>query len=135
MRISDWSSDVCSSDLFVQAVEAGGVAAMEVMSRDMKALGLYTARSLSYEGVEVEIVEHALTPEQVAIYDAYAAAFQVIHNNLNEALEATNVTGESRTLNGQAKSAAKSAFEGAKQRFFNGKIGRAAGRERGGPNV
>src|SRR3546814_3472663 len=56
---------------FVQAVEAGGVAAMEVMSRDMKALGLYTARSLSYEGVEVEIVEHALTPEQVAIYDAY----------------------------------------------------------------
>ncbi len=107
---------------FVQAVEAGGVAAMEVMSRDVKALGLYTARSLSYEGVEVEIVEHALTPEQVAIYDAYAAAFQVIHNNLNEALEATNVTGESRTLNGQAKSAAKSAFEGAKQRFFNGLI-------------
>ena len=107
---------------FVQAVEAGGVAAMEVMSRDVKALGLYTARSLSYEGVEVEIVEHALTPEQVAIYDAYATAFQVIHNNLNEALEATNVTGESRTLNGQAKSAAKSAFEGAKQRFFNGLI-------------
>ncbi|PKQ00380.1 MAG: methylase [Alphaproteobacteria bacterium HGW-Alphaproteobacteria-13] len=107
---------------FVQAVEAGGVAAMEVMSRDMKALGLYTARSLSYEGVEVEIVEHALTSEQVAIYDAYAAAFQVIHNNLNEALEATNVTGESRTLNGQAKSAAKSVFEGAKQRFFNGLI-------------
>jgi len=107
---------------FVQAVEAGGVAAMEVMSRDVKALGLYTARSLSYDGVEVEIVEHALTPEQVAIYDAYATAFQVIHNNLNEALEATNVTGESRTLNGQAKSAAKSAFEGAKQRFFNGLI-------------
>src|SRR3546814_7992106 len=50
------------------------------------------------------------------------SAFQVIHNNHNEALEATNVTGESRTLNGQAKSAAKSAFEGAKQRFFNGLI-------------
>ncbi len=107
---------------FVQAVEAGGVAAMEVMSRDVKALGLYTARSLSYEGVEVEIVEHALTPEQVAIYDAYASAFQVIHNNLNEALEATNVTCQNQTRNGQAKAAAKSAFEGAKQRFFNGLI-------------
>src|SRR3546814_17979795 len=106
------------------------------MSRYRNALGLYTARSLSYVGVEVEIVEHALATEQVAIYDAYAAAFQVIHNNLNEALEATNVTGESRTLNGQAKSAAKSAFEGAKQRFFNGlitgmkEIGRASCRER-----
>ncbi|MHC0055525.1 strawberry notch-like NTP hydrolase domain-containing protein [Actibacterium sp. D379-3] len=107
---------------FVQAVEAGGVAAMEVMSRDVKALGLYTARSLSYEGVEVAIVEHALTPEQVAIYDGYAAAFQVIHTHLNEALEAVNITGETGTLNGQAKAAAKSAFEGAKQRFFNGLI-------------
>ncbi|WP_136661558.1 strawberry notch family protein, partial [Nitratireductor sp. XY-223] len=107
---------------FVQAVEAGGVAAMEVMSRDMKALGLYTARSLSYEGVEVEIVEHALTPQQVAIYDAYAAMFEVIHTNLDSALEASNVTGSSGTLNGQAKSAAKSAFEGAKQRFFNALI-------------
>lgn len=107
---------------FVQAVEAGGVAAMEVMSRDMKALGLYTARSLSYDGVEVEIVEHALTDEQVEIYDGYAASFEVIHNNLTAALEATNVTCQNQTRNGQAKSAAKSAFEGAKQRFFNGLI-------------
>jgi predicted RNA methylase len=104
---------------FVQAVEAGGVAAMEVMSRDMKALGLYTARSLSYEGVEVDIVEHDLSPEQVAIYDAYAGAFQVIHQNLNAALEASNITGSTGTLNGQAKSAARSAFESAKQRFFS----------------
>ena len=103
---------------FVQAVEAGGVAAMEVLARDLKALGLYTARSLSYEGVEVEIVEHALTPAQTAIYDAYAEAFQIIHRNLSQALEAANVTGERRTLNGQAKSAALSVFEGAKQRFF-----------------
>ena len=44
---------------FVQAIEAGGVAAMEVLARDLKSLGLYTARSLSYEGVEYELVEHA----------------------------------------------------------------------------
>ncbi len=29
---------------------------------------------LSYEGVEYELVEHALTPEQIRIYDAYAGA-------------------------------------------------------------
>jgi hypothetical protein len=104
---------------FVQAIEAGGVAAMEVLARDLKALGLYAARSLSYEGVAYELVEHRLTPEQVRIYDAYAGAFQVIHNNLTAALEAANVTGESGTLNPQAKSAARSAFESAKQRFFN----------------
>jgi predicted RNA methylase len=104
---------------FVEAIEAGGVAAMEVLARDLKALGLYAARSLSYEGIEYELVEHQLTPEQVRIYDAYAGAFQVIHNNLDAALKAANVTGESGTLNAQAKSAARSAFESAKQRFFN----------------
>jgi hypothetical protein len=49
---------------FVQAIEAGGVAAMEVLARDLRSLGLYTARSLSYDGVEYEMLEHALTPEQ-----------------------------------------------------------------------
>lgn len=104
---------------FVQAIEAGGVAAMEVLARDLKALGLYAARSLSYEGVAYELVEHTLTPEQTRIYDAYAGAFQIIHNNLDAAMQAANVTGETGTLNPQAKSAARSAFESAKQRFFN----------------
>ncbi len=103
---------------FVQAIEAGGVAAMEVLARDLRSLGLYTARSLSYDGVEYEMLEHALTPEQRSIYDAYAGAFAIIHNNLAAAMEAANITGDSGTLNRQAKSAARSAFESAKQRFF-----------------
>jgi predicted RNA methylase len=103
---------------FVEAIEQGGVAAMEVLARDLKALGLYAARSLSYEGVEYDMVEHQLTAEQVRIYDAYAGAFGIIHNNLDAAMRATNITGETGTLNGQAKSAARSAFESAKQRFF-----------------
>ena len=103
---------------FVEAIEAGGVAAMEVLARDLRALGLYTARSLSYDGVEYELVEHQLTDEQRRIYDAYAGAFAVIHNNLDAAMEAANITGSEGTLNRQAKSAARSAFESAKQRFF-----------------
>jgi hypothetical protein len=78
-----------------------------------------TLRSDAREEIEYELVEHRLTPEQIRIYDAYAGAFQVIHNNLTAALEAANVTGETGTLNRQAKSAARSAFESAKQRFFN----------------
>ena len=104
---------------FVEAIEAGGVAAMEVLARDLKALGLYAARSLSYEGVEYELVEHRLTDEQIRIYDKYAGAFSIIHNNLDAAMRAANVTGATGTLNAQAKSAARSAFESAKQRFFN----------------
>jgi P-loop containing NTP hydrolase pore-1 len=71
---------------FVEAIEAGGVAAMEVLARDLKTLGRYAARSLSFDGIEYELIEHQLTSEQIRTYDAYAAAFQVIHNNLNAAL-------------------------------------------------
>ena len=103
---------------FVAAMEAGGVAAMEVVARDLKALGLYQARALSYDGVEVDILEHPLTPEQRRIYDSYAGAFKIIHQNIQEALKATGIVDGESTLNKNAKSAALSAFEGAKQRFF-----------------
>jgi predicted RNA methylase len=104
---------------FVEAIDNGGVAAMEVLARDLKALGLYSARSLSYDGIEYQLVEHVLTDAQIAIYDAYAAAFGVIHNNLDASLEAAGVTGSSGIRNRAARSAARSAFESAKQRFFN----------------
>jgi predicted RNA methylase len=105
---------------FVTAIENGGVAAMEVLARDLKALGLYAARSLSFDGVEYEMLEHKLTPEQIRIYDSFAGAFEVIHNNLDAALEASGVTSAAHgTLNRQAKASAKSTFEQTKQRFFN----------------
>ena len=104
---------------FIEAIQAGGVAAMEVLARDLKALGLYAARSLSYEGVQYELVEHQLTDEQIAIYDAYAGAFRIIHNHLDAAMKAAGITGASGTLNAQAKAAARSAFESSKQRFFS----------------
>ena len=103
---------------FVQAMDAGGVAALEVVARDLKALGRYQARALSYTGVEVDILEHVLTDEQTAIYNEYARAFKIIHHNLGAALEATGIdTGD--VCNARAKAAARSAFELAKQRFFS----------------
>ena len=109
-----------SREAFMTAMEAGGVAAMEVVARDLKALGLYTARALSFEGVEYDIVDHALTPEQIAIYDAYAEAFQLIHQNLQKAMAATNILGDDgQCHDGRAKGAVSSRFESLKQRFFN----------------
>jgi len=121
-RLGIWGSEdfpFASRAEFVAAIEDGGVAAMEVLARDLKSLGLYTSRSLSYDGVEYDLLEHALTAEQIRIYNAYADAFQVIHNNLTAALEAANITSETGTLNRNAKAAARSAFESTKQRFFS----------------
>jgi predicted RNA methylase len=107
-----------SREDFVESIEGGGIAAMEVVARDLKALGLYLARSLSFEGVEYDTLEIELTPTQERIYDNYADAFQVIHNNLNQALEACNISGF-KTYNRMAKMSAMSQFESHKQRFFN----------------
>ena len=120
-RLGLWASGETSFETrtgFVAAMEAGGVAAMEVVARDLKALGLYQARALSYDGVEVDILEHPLTDEQRRIYDSYASAFKIIHQNIQEALKATGIVDGDETLNKNAKGAALSAFEGAKQRFF-----------------
>ena len=122
-RLGLWGSDDLPFPTrtdFVAAMQQGGIASSEVLARDLKSLGLYVARSLSYEGVEVDMLEHTLTPEQVSIYDAYARAYQIIHTNLEAALKAANISGESgETLNRNAKSSALSAFESNKQRFFN----------------
>ncbi|WDD36216.1 strawberry notch family protein (plasmid) [Nostoc sp. UHCC 0926] len=107
-----------SREDFVESIEVGGIAAMEVVARDLKALGLYLARSLSFEGVEYDTLEIELTPTQEKIYDSYADAFQIIHNNLHKALEACNISG-SKTYNHMAKMSAMSQFESHKQRFFN----------------
>ena len=92
---------------------------MEVVARDLKALGLYTSRVLSFKGVETEILTINLTHEQEEIYNTYARGFAAMQQSMYETFEATGiVSSEGKTLNGQAKGAAISAFEGMKQRFF-----------------
>ena len=103
---------------FVRAMEAGGVAAMEVVARDLKALSRYQARVLSFEGIEIDILRHDLTDAQRTIYDRYADAFQLIHRNIEAAPEATGITEDGVTRDPHARARAMSAFESAKQRFF-----------------
>lgn len=120
-RLGLWTSSdfpFASRQQFLETMEHGGVAAMEVLARDLRSLGLYTSRLLSYEGVEYDFLEHHLTDEQIDCYDSYAKAFRIIHQNLGKALEVTNVTGAEGTYNRNAKSAAYSAFESLKQRLF-----------------
>jgi len=121
-RLGLWGPETAFADRtrFVSSIRDGGIAAMELVARDLKALGLYAARALSFAGVEYDILEHALTTGQLEIYNAYADAWAIIHANLEQALEATRVVDAATgtTLNPNAKSAALSRFEGVKQRFF-----------------
>lgn len=119
-RLGLWGEGTPFADknAFVTNIKAGGVAAMEVVAKDMKAMGVYVSRSLSYDDVEYSTIEHALSEEQRETYDELAGAWQTVLTNVNEALE-NNGAITNNQKNGAAKSAALSAFWGSHQRFFN----------------
>ena len=97
---------------FVNEIKASGVTAMELVARDMKALGIYTARSLSYAGVAYDAVLHEVTDPQRELYDTLARAWQTVLQNIEEAIEVNNTSKN-------AKAAALSSFWSSHQRFFN----------------
>ena len=121
-RLGLWGTGTAFADrkAFVESLRRGGIAALELISRDLKTQGLYAARALSFAGVEYDILEHKLTPDQIGVYDAYADAWAIIHANLRAALDATRITDSfsKDTYNSGAKAAALSIFESTKQRFF-----------------
>lgn len=122
VRLGLWGPETAFADReqFISGIRKGGIAAMELVARDLKATGLYMARALSFTGVEYDILKHELTPGQIAIYDTYAEAWSIIHRNMEAALALTGVVDgiENTTLNRGAKASARSRFESTKQRFF-----------------
>jgi predicted RNA methylase len=98
-RLGLWGPGTAFSGGFIQflnEIEAGGVGAMELVSRDMKALGMYLSGSISFgtcprsgKAVEYREVIHRLTPEQREMYNRAAAAWQHILKNIHEAVRVT----------------------------------------------
>ncbi|MGB3542426.1 strawberry notch-like NTP hydrolase domain-containing protein [Rubrivirga sp.] len=100
-------------EAFVEKVSAGGIAAMELVAKDLKSMGLYLARSVSYDGVDYRTLVHDLESHQAQTYDRCAQAWQVVLRNIQQALEVTKAD-----KCGRARAAAYSQFWGAHQRFF-----------------
>jgi P-loop containing NTP hydrolase pore-1/C-terminal domain on Strawberry notch homologue len=108
-----------SREDFVNSMNDAGLAAMEVVSQDFKRLGLYLARTLSFEGVKFETVTHELTAAQLEIWDTYAEAFRHVHHQIDEVARTINlVSDDGKCTNGRAKALTIGAFESTKQRFF-----------------
>ncbi|WP_084718442.1 strawberry notch-like NTP hydrolase domain-containing protein [Sphingomonas sanxanigenens] len=122
VRLGLWGPQTAFADRerFIADIRAGGIAAMEVVARDLKAMGLYLARALSFAGVEYDVLRHELTPEQIAIYNTYCDAWAVVNRDMEAALGQTGVvdTLAGNTLNSGAKAAARSRLYSTMQRFF-----------------
>ena len=99
---------------FISKISSGGLAAMELVARDMKSMGVYMARSISYDDVTYDTLQHDLTPMQTQIYDTLSDAWQKVFQNMEQALKTT-----SADKNGRARGNAVGAFYSAQQRFYN----------------
>lgn len=82
---------------FAEEIESGGVGALEMVCRDLKAMGRYLCGNLSMgtdpeSGLAVEFreVTHWLTPAQRSMYDNMAKGWQEVFRNIHRALDLTN---------------------------------------------
>ena len=116
-RLGLWGRGTAFNDAkdFVSKIGSSGIAAMELVSRDMKASGVYLARSISYDGVTYDTLQHTLTPTQTKIYNTMSKAWQITLQNVQAALKETGAS----KAKGIAKSSAISQYYSAIQRFYN----------------
>lgn len=117
-RLGLWGQGTAFPDVgdFINKIGAGGVAAMEMVARDMKQMGGYMARSISFQGVEYENLTHDLSPEQSDMYDTAARGWQTVLQNIGAALEVLMPGADQADIK---KKSPMSQFWGAHQRFFN----------------
>src|SRR3546814_7175938 len=69
MRISDWSSDVCSSDLDPDALAVGGVVAEQQLEHGIAGLGQDLQRLVAGRGGDVDGVLEGITAGGVLALD------------------------------------------------------------------
>lgn len=82
---------------FISQIESKGLAGMELVSRDLKARGLFIARDLAMRdpenrpnmSVEYEPLVHELTAPQRQMYDTLAEAWQIVLDNMGTAASLT----------------------------------------------
>ena len=115
-RLGLWGKGTAFTDVndFVSKIGSSGLAAMELVIRDMKAMGMYVARSISYNGVEYGTIQHDLDPIQRTIYDTMSRAWQTTMKSVEESLESTRAK-----YNSAARRNAIGQYYGAMQRFYN----------------
>ena len=98
---------------FITKIGSSGIAAMELVARDMKAMGVYLARSISYDGVEYTQLQHKLTPDQKYMYNTMSEGWQVVLQNFDKAMQ---ITGSAKSS--QVKRA-RGQIYGSMQQFYN----------------
>lgn len=119
-RLGLWGVDTefPTREVFAGHIKQGGLAMMEWIARDLKQLGLFFARSLTYNDgtpqgvVEYDRMVHDLSGEQEEHYDKLSEAWRIVYANIQDAMKHT---GQDKSKD---RSRAEKHFWNAQQRFF-----------------
>ncbi|MFZ3481766.1 strawberry notch-like NTP hydrolase domain-containing protein [Sphingomonas sp. 3-13AW] len=86
-RLGLWGHNAPFGSLkhFLEAMRGLDEAGLEQVSIDLKSAGRYCSRSLSFDGVEYEELEHAMTPVQRQSFDALVRGWQEVDKIMDEA--------------------------------------------------
>ncbi|XP_057302346.1 uncharacterized protein LOC130636592 isoform X2 [Hydractinia symbiolongicarpus] len=109
-RLGIWGVGTTFKDFtsFLDSLTSRGLGALEMLSMEMKAAGMYVSRGLSYQEAEFQTVEAKLTEEQIKIYDKAVHVWKELKKALAVALNRT----------ASAKTRVWSHFWACHQRFF-----------------
>ncbi len=130
VRLGLWGRGTAfpTAESFFTEMKAGGINALELVARDLKALGLYFATNLSLEGTVYERLEYRLTDEERQIQDRLSDAWSKVNISLQKAMlttglhalrpGSTTTQAKTKKLGGRERAAHIAQFGMAKSRFF-----------------
>jgi hypothetical protein len=72
---------------FLSTLESRGMAAMELVATDLKRMGAYVCRTLSYEGASFKLEEEILDEHWTGVYDSAARFWMELRQALSDAME------------------------------------------------
>lgn len=115
-RLGLWGPGTAFANGFRQfqaEIASGGLAAMELIAREMKALGKYISRTLSFKGVTFNEAEHKLSDDQKAIYRTSVKAWATVIERAEKTIRETTNGGSVARRNFMSQ------LGGTQQRFYS----------------
>jgi hypothetical protein len=120
IRLGLWGKSTAfpTAKAFFKAMDEGGTNALEMVARDLKAMGLYLAANLSFDGVKYERLARKLTVQERDAQDRLADLWLRVNDGLRRASVSTGVSRLPVTTRGRGHRLGDIHFAMARARFF-----------------
>lgn len=120
VRLGLWGAGTAfrNAKRFFDEMEEGGTNALEMVARDLKAMGLYLAANLSFDGVKYERLQRKLTDAERSAQDRLSALWLEIGDGLNRAMRITGASRLPGSTKGRVHRMGSIHFAMSRARFF-----------------